>query len=65
LITPAPQYRFPGLTPGDSWCVCASTWKSAAEEGVACPVKLEATHEETLQIVPMELLTKYALELTE
>lgn len=56
LITPAPQHNFPGLTPGDRWCVCAQTWMDAAEEGVACPVSLECTHEEALAIIPIDVL---------
>ena len=56
LITPAPEFNFPGLSAGDRWCVCAQTWKDAAEIGLACPVLLEATHEETLQVVPLGLL---------
>ena len=65
LITPAPQYNFPGLVPEDKWCVCAGTWKSAVDVGVACPVVLESTHEETLQIVTLSELKDYALVLTE
>lgn len=60
LITPAPQFGFPGLKAGDQWCVCAQTWHDACEEGVACPVVLEATHEETLQITTIQLLEQYA-----
>mgnify|MGYP001353803434 FL=1 len=60
LITPAPHFNFPGLKPGDSWCVCARTWLDAANNGVACPVNLEATHEESLRIIPLELLEMYA-----
>jgi hypothetical protein len=60
LISPAPQFNFPGLKAGDQWCVCAPTWKAAAEEGNACPVNLEATHERTLEVVPLELLELYA-----
>ena len=56
LITPVPQHNFPGLTPGDRWCVCAQTWMDAAEEGVACPVSLECTHEEALAIIPIDVL---------
>src|SRR5687768_4337802 len=48
LITPVPAYGFPGLRPGDRWCVCAGTWREAYERGVAPPVILAATHEETL-----------------
>ena len=60
LITPAPQYRFPGLKSGDRWCVCASTWRQAYEAGVAPPVVLEATHEETLAVVPLAALKELA-----
>ena len=60
LITPAPQFNFPGLKSGDRWCVCARTWLEAAENGVACPVNLEATHEEALRIIPLEVLELYA-----
>ena len=56
LITPAPHFNFPGLKPGDRWCICARTWLDAANNGVACPVNLEATHEEALQIIPLEFL---------
>jgi len=45
LITPMPAYGFPGLAPGDSWCVCAGTWRQALEAGVAPPVVLAATHD--------------------
>ena len=60
LITPAPQFNFPGLKPGDRWCVCARTWLDAVNHGVACPVNLEATHEESLRIIPLELLEMHA-----
>ena len=63
LITPMPEHRFPGLSPGDRLCVCAQTWQDAAVEGVACPVVMSATHEETLQIVPLELLKEYAVDI--
>ena len=56
LMTPAPHFSFPGLKPGDSWCVCARTWLAAVNEGAACPVDLEATHEEALSIIPFDLL---------
>ena len=61
LSTPLPQYGFPGLKPGDRWCVCAARWLQVLEAGAACPVVLEATHEATLQIVPFELLIQYAV----
>ena len=63
LITPAPEYGFPGLKPGDRWCVCAGTWREAYEAGVAAPVVLAATHEETLAVVPLAALKEHALDL--
>jgi hypothetical protein len=62
LITPAADYGFPGLKPGDRWCVCAGTWRRAYEAGVAAPVVLAATHEETLAVVPLEALREHALD---
>ena len=59
LITPAPQYDFPGLEPGDQWCVCAASWRQAFEAGVACPVVLEATHEDALKIVDLAELEQH------
>jgi uncharacterized protein (DUF2237 family) len=61
LITPRPEYAFPGLKPGDKWCLCASRWVEAYREGVAPKVILEATHEKTLQYVPLDKLVKFAL----
>ena len=63
LITPVPEYNFPGLKPGDRWCVCAATWRQAYEAGVAAPVVLAATHEETLAVVPLLALKEHALDL--
>jgi uncharacterized protein (DUF2237 family) len=62
LITPAPQHGFPGLKPGDRWCICAGTWRQAYEAGVAPPVVLEATHEETLAVVPLGALKEHAAD---
>jgi len=62
LITPAPHYGFPGLKPGDRWCVCVGTWRQAYEAGVAPPVVLAATHEETLAVVPLDLLRQLAVD---
>ena len=62
LITPAPEYRFPGLKPGDRWCVCAATWRQAYEAGVAPPVVLAATHEETLAVIPLSALRELAVD---
>ncbi len=61
LITPSPQNRFPGLSEGDQWCVCAASWKRAAEAGKACPVVLESTHQRALEIVDLELLLAHAV----
>ena len=60
LITPHPEFGFPGLKDGDRWCVCARTWLEAAEKGMACPINLDATHEESLQIIPLELMELHA-----
>jgi len=57
-----PQPRFPGLKPGDRWCLCAPRWKEALDAGVAPPVVLEATHEETLAITTLGVLRDYAVD---
>ncbi len=62
LSTPLPQFGFRGLQPGDSWCLCASRWVEAYRAGVAPQVKLSATHEETLAVVDLEILKKYAVD---
>ncbi len=62
LVTPAPQYNFPGLKVGDKWCLCALRWKEALEAGVAPPVILEATHEKMLEYVDLETLKKHAFK---
>lgn len=56
LVTPAPQWGFPGLVPGDRWCVVAARWLQSYAEGFAAPVVLAATHLRTLEIVPLEYL---------
>lgn len=63
LVSPAPEVNFPGLTPGDRWCVCAGRWRMAFEAGVAPPVFLQATHEEALAVVPLANLRRHALDL--
>jgi uncharacterized protein (DUF2237 family) len=63
LSTPMPEYNFPGLQPGDSWCLCAGRWLEAAENNMAPKVHLKRTHIRALEIVPMELLKKYAVDL--
>jgi uncharacterized protein (DUF2237 family) len=60
LSTPQPEYDFPGLSPGDRWCVCASRWLELLEQNVSAPVALTATHERTLEIIPLELLQQHA-----
>lgn len=62
LSTPQPEWRFPGLKPGDRWCLCATRWLEAWEAGVAPPVVLEATHEKALEIVPLACLQAATLE---
>jgi hypothetical protein len=62
LSTPMPMYNFPGLKPGDRWCLCASRWKEAYDDGVAPKVILEATHEAALKVVPFECLQECALD---
>ena len=61
LMTPALQHGFPGLRPGDQWCVCAASWYRAYRMGVACPVHLESTHRAALRVVPLEALMEYAI----
>jgi uncharacterized protein len=62
LVTPRPQWGFPGLVAGDRWCLCAARWLEASQAGKAPPVVLEATHEKSLAIVPLELLERHALK---
>lgn len=63
LSTPAPEYGFAGLKPGDKWCLCASRWKEAYDAGVAPRVYVTATHLDTLEIIPLEVLTAHAIDL--
>mgnify|MGYP002359893105 CR=1 FL=1 len=62
LSTPMPQYRFPGLVPGDRWCVTARNWLRAYQDGCAAPVVLACTHERTLDVVPLETLREHAVD---
>jgi uncharacterized protein len=62
LSTPVPQFRFPGLVPGDRWCVTALNWWRAYEEGVAAYVVLAATNERALELVSFEALEKHAVD---
>ena len=62
LSSPAPMYGFPGLRPGDRWCLCASRWAEAERAGHAPRVFLEATHSAALSIVDLDTLQKYAVQ---
>ena len=62
LSTPMPQYAFPGLKPGDRWCVCAGRWKEAVDAGAGAPVFLKATHEKALELIPFEDLIRFAAD---
>jgi len=61
LSTPVPTYGFPGLKPGDRWCVCAGRWKEALDAGHACPIVLEATSEAALRYVSRAILEEFAV----
>jgi uncharacterized protein (DUF2237 family) len=60
LTTPAPEYGFAGLKPGDHWCVCAPRWLEAYEDGMAPPVRLKATEASALAVIPLDLLNSHA-----
>jgi len=60
LITPRPEYGFPGLKAGDGWCVCVGPWKRSFDAGIRATVRLEATHENVLEDVPLESLLQCA-----
>ncbi len=62
LTTPRPDLGFPGLRPGDRWCVVAVRWLQAYEDGVAAPVVLACTHERALEVVPLEVLQQHAVD---
>ena len=62
LITPRPEFLFPGLKPGDCWCLCAARWQEALEAGVAPPVKLAATHIAALEFISVADLERYAID---
>ena len=63
LSTPRPEFQFPGLNPGDRWCLCAARWLQAYKAGMAPRVVLQATHANTLEIVPLEALKEHAVDL--
>jgi len=62
LTTPMPQFRFPGLVPGDRWCVTAVNWLLAYQDGSASPVVLACTHERALDIVPLTALREHSVD---
>jgi len=64
LSTPNPDFDFPGLKPGDRWCVCALRWKEAMDKGVAPPVVLTSTHESVLEVISLEDLKRHSLDLS-
>jgi uncharacterized protein len=62
LTTPMPQFRFPGLVPGDRWCVTAANWLRAYKDGAAAPVLLASTNERVLEIVPLASLKEHSVD---
>lgn len=62
LSTPMPEYRFPGLVPGDRWCVTARNWLRAHFDGAAAPLVLASTNESVLEIIPLAVLTEHAID---
>ena len=62
LVTPWPEFGFPGLRAGDRWCLCVARWREALEAGVAPPVVLAATHEKALEVVTLEQLMRHAVD---
>ena len=63
LITPNPDFGFPGLKDNDSWCVCATSYAQAIEASLACQIYLRKTNEKTLELIPLKILKKYAIDL--
>ena len=62
LVTPQPQWLFPGLQPGDRWCVVAARWLQAYHEGVAAPVVLASTNARALEVIPLSVLKEHAVD---
>ncbi len=62
LVTPRPEWSFPGLKPGDQWCVVAVRWRQAYESGAAAPVVLAATSDRALEVIPLEWLDEHAID---
>jgi uncharacterized protein len=65
LSTPQPSFGFPGLVPGDRWCVTVANWARAYQDGVAAPVVLASTHEQVLSMVPLDALRTLAVDVPE
>ena len=63
LLTPRPALGFPGLKPGDHWCLCATRWKEAHQEGRAPKVVLAATHKKALDVIDLDTLLRYAVDI--
>jgi len=63
LSTPIPEFQFPGVKPGDRWCLCAARWWEAYNQGMAPRVYLRKTHLKALEIIPIEVLREYAIDL--
>ena len=64
LITPHPEFNFPGLNEGDSWCICAATYAQSIKEGTACKIFIKKTNYKTLEVIPLDKLKKYAVDLS-
>ena len=64
LITPHEEFGFPGLKDGDCWCICAGTYAQSIDAGTACRIFLKRTNQKTLQLIPLEKLKKYAIDLS-
>jgi len=64
LITPHEEFGFPGLKEGDCWCVCAATYSQSIENGTACKIFLKKTNYKTLEVIPLDKLKKYAIDIS-
>ena len=64
LITPHPEFDFPGLKEGDSWCICAGTYAQSIDAGTACKIYLKKTNQRTLEIIPLAKLKPFAIDLS-
>jgi uncharacterized protein len=62
LVTPRPQWQFPGLVPGDRWCVVAVRWLQAYQDGVPAPVVLASTNERALELIPLDVLSEHSVD---